>query len=245
MTTSAFSVERVCFPLEVVTVRTVYFFEEIRKIVRDKIDDVQFHRFLLGDGDRFANRFFGPLGVPASPLRQRSDISGGIIRDLLLHLLIHLSSHRDRVGRADIGAGGHRREMRREGDEDPRRSRPPAAGGDINDDRDLRSDHRLDDIPHRGIEPAGGIELDDQRLGAGLLGLRDRRREEFGRHRIDDPVIGDHMNRLRLGQNEVERREKKRKKTKNSQDKDLTKNTHGINLSPLPEGSQERRNSRV
>ena len=83
----------------------------------------------------------------------------------------------DRARRADVGLRRHRRDVGGLGDEGAGRGRAGAVGRDVDDDRHRRLDDVLDDLAHRALEPARGVEADDRqrRVLVGRLARAPRR----------------------------------------------------------------------
>ena len=99
------------------------------------------------------------------------------------------------MGRADVRAGSHGRDLGRHRNEHAGGGGPAAGRGYKDHDGEGRADEVLDDEAHRGVEAAGRIQLDDQRLRP--VGLRESEGvvQILGRHRIDDPFIDRHDDR--------------------------------------------------
>ena len=122
---------------------------------------------LLGDRHAFAHRLDRPFGVATALLRDALAERCGEVLDLLAHHAFDfLAAARHRMGRADVGARRHRRDMGRQRDEHARGARPGAARRDVNHHRHLRAEHFFDNGAGRSQQPAGRVELDDQRARA-------------------------------------------------------------------------------
>ncbi len=102
------------------------------------------------------------------------------------------------MGGSDVGAGGHGRDVRGNGDENPRRSRAGAAGAHENDDRDVGVHHVLDDVPHRKVQSPRGVHLDDETLGPVPDRFLDGFLDVVGHRRSDGVVDLDEVNLLGL-----------------------------------------------
>jgi len=76
-----------------------------------------------------------------------------------------------------------------ERDEDPRRAGPRARGGHVDDDRHAGIHDALDDRAGRFEQAAGGVEDEDEALGAVPLGPLDGADDVLLGHRADDLVI--------------------------------------------------------
>src|SRR3990172_5137202 len=80
-------------------------------------------------------------------------------------------SARPRMYGSDVGSGGHGGHVGGDGDKGAGRGRARSARRDIDDDRDRGAEDFFDDHPHGEIKAPGGIQLEDEHLGAGLFGL--------------------------------------------------------------------------
>src|SRR6266542_5257807 len=75
--------------------------------------------FLGGDAHRFADGLFSPVGVSVPPLRQRPDVGGGVVRDLVA---FDGAGDAYRMGRTDVRSWGHCVDRTGQHDERPGRS---------------------------------------------------------------------------------------------------------------------------
>ncbi|MDR8914901.1 hypothetical protein FEP75_05628 [Burkholderia multivorans] len=98
--------------------------------------------------------------------------------------------HRRR--RAEIGTGRHRRDMARIDDVGARARGTRAARRDEGRDRYRRAEDRLDDLPHRRVEAAGRIELQDRERRMLARGALERTDDEVGAGRPDRAVERNH-----------------------------------------------------
>ena len=94
--------------------------EQIVEVEGNQIDELVLQGFGLRGRDALAHRFFGPFDVASTLFGDRLDVGGGIIGHLVRHLLAHLAAADcNRVGRADVGAGRHSRDVCRQRNESP------------------------------------------------------------------------------------------------------------------------------
>jgi len=98
--------------------------------------------------------------------------------------------HRRR--RAEIGTGRHRRDMARIDDVGARARGTRAARRDEGRDRYRRAEDGLDDLPHRRVEAAGRIELQDRERRMLARRALERTDDEVGAGRPDRAVERNH-----------------------------------------------------
>ena len=185
--------------------------QEIVDAGGDDVDDAGLSRLGRRHGGGLAHRLLGELGVTAAQLREAAQQRDHIVDRLALCRGLSLVAVRallvfgrlvaswlrqagqaadlDRCRGAKVGARRHRRDM---GGVDQERAGgrcPRAAWRHIDDDRDRRSDHQLDQFAGRTHEPARRIKPHDQRAGLFGLGLFDRARKLA--HRSNPDRTGD------------------------------------------------------
>src|SRR4030095_7647549 len=130
------------------------------------------------DGCTFLYRRLGPLDVTLALASDCLDVAHRKILQLLFHRFVGLffsatgkTAYRDRMGGANCGGRGHRRDTGCNGDETTRACRSGARWSDINDDRDRRAEKALHNLLRRIQQTAWCIELNDQALGILRSGL--------------------------------------------------------------------------
>ena len=112
----------------------------------------------------------GPLRVAPVLLGERAQLRGRVVDHLAPQVLLDvLASDRDRRRRAEVRLRRHGEDVRGLADPDAGRCRTRAVGRDVDDDRDLRRELVLDDVPHRLREAAGRVEHDDDGAVAVLV----------------------------------------------------------------------------
>jgi hypothetical protein len=118
--------------------------------------------------------------------RQLADVRGRVVDHLPPKVLTEvLAGCGDRRRRADVGLRRHREDVRRLADNGTGRVGTRAGGRDVDHDGDLEREHRLDDLAHRGAEPARRVHLDDDRRGALVRGPLHRVLQELLRDGVD------------------------------------------------------------
>ena len=176
--------------------------QQLRLRFRDQIDNPEFKRVRCRDIDGLTNRFFRPVDVSAAQFRQAANICDGIIDRLALHgggarirgfrffpgffvaclfvlfvLLIGfpgtITPDLHRCRRTDIRCRRHRRNMAGVHDIGTGACGPGSGGRDIYDHRHRRLQNGFDNIPHRRIQAARCIHLDNHQFGVLARGIRD------------------------------------------------------------------------
>ena len=157
------------------------------QIRRHEVDHLKPQRFLGRYGHALPDRLFNPLLVSAPLLRDTDDISHGIVLHFLLHCLVHAAADPDAdgMGRPDVRARSHGRNMGGNRHDDARGSRPGARRGNINNDRQGRVQDALGDVPHGQVEAARRVEENDQTFRALLRRLLDALEDIRGDRRRD------------------------------------------------------------
>ena len=118
----------------------------------------------------------------------------GEVLDLLTHRALDvLAALLDRMRRADGRSRRHRRDVRGFRDEGAGRRGARARRRDVDDHRDRRGEHGLDDLLRGAKQPARRVELDHQRAGAFGLGRRERVVDVGRSRRIDRAVDRDQL----------------------------------------------------
>ncbi len=121
------------------------------------------------------------MDVSRSFFADGPDECGGIVGGLLVHHGILLASlHPDRVGRADIRSGCHRRDVGCENDEGPRRGGLRTGGGDIHQDGKRGGQQVAHDVACRLQQSPGSVQLYHEALGTAGDRLLDRMMNVFG-----------------------------------------------------------------
>src|SRR5207237_5672878 len=169
----------------------VQLLHEIGDGVGDEVDDLQPHRLALGDRHRLAHGLLAPLGVAAALDGDRPNERGGVVLHLAHALLVDAAAEGDRMRGADVGGGGHGRNVSGHCDEHAGGGGARARGSHPDDDGDLGVEQALADRPHRTLESARRVELDDEGLRPAGLRTRDGALHETERDRADHAVDDD------------------------------------------------------
>jgi hypothetical protein len=130
------------------------------------------------------------------------------------------ASHGHGVGGSDIRPGSHGRDVGGQGDEDPGRGGPGPAGGHVHHDGDWRVQHIFDDVPHGKVQPAGGVQLDDQTVRSVLEGFIDAPLDKIGDGRGDGVVDFHEVDVFFLGGEKTGKQRKKKAGEKKPQEKE-------------------------
>ena len=151
-------IQRDRFPVEALDGFALHLFQQVLFVGRDVVDQLLRKRFLLGKRLRLAHRALGHFDVAAALGNHGTHQRGGVILHLLFHDVVHLAAAQGhRMGRAGIGARSHGRHVRALQNEEAGRSRPAAAGRDVNNHRNRRRQNFLDDV-------AGGVQQAARRI---------------------------------------------------------------------------------
>jgi hypothetical protein len=175
---------------------TIDIVEQGCQVGRHQVDHAELQRLVGGDVDGVAHRILGPVGIAAAVVGEVADLRHGIVGDLPVHrLVVHrvVATDRDGRGRADVGAGRHRGDVRGVGDVDPGRGRVRTARGDVGDDRDVAFEDAADDVVHRRAEPAGSVDFEHYRAGATILGAVNAAIDVAGHDRGDRAIDRDDL----------------------------------------------------
>ncbi len=137
-------------------------------------------------------------------LGERTDVRHRVVANLAAQDLVSLAARGegDRRGRADVRARRHHRDVAGEGDEQAGGRRPRPARGDVSDDGHRRSEDVAHDGAHRGVEPAGGVDAQDDERRPGLPGVPERLGDPRRRGRVDRAceLDGDRRGAVVLGE---------------------------------------------
>jgi hypothetical protein len=134
------------------------------------------------------DRPFRHLHVAAAPLRLAAHVGRRVLRDLLRHRLVHLAEAGHRVRGPDVRAGGHGGDVGGDGDHEAGGGAAGARRGHEDRDGSPRTQHAVDDLPHRAVEPPGGVHADDEEGRPGCVGAVDRLHDVRGAHGMHDAV---------------------------------------------------------
>ncbi|CAM8771491.1 hypothetical protein NCM_02083 [Burkholderia pseudomallei] len=189
---------------------------EIGRVVREQVDHVLCERVVRGQAHRLAHRALRPFGVAPAQLREAADVSGRVVQRLAGFGRFRIGRTRasgpGRAGRlasparrrlaadaelhgrrrAEVRAGRHRRHVACIDDIGAGARRACAARRDERGDGHARGDDRLDDLPHRGVEAAGRVELDDRERRVLARGALEAADDEIGARRADRARDRDH-----------------------------------------------------
>ena len=98
---------------------------------------------------------------------------------------------------AGIGARRHRRKVRCHQDEQSRRGGPRPGRCDVNGNRHWRREDGLIDRAHRGVQPAGRVELDDDETRVLLVRIAEGALDVTRDRRVDDAANFEEVNGAR------------------------------------------------
>ncbi len=172
----------------------VHLLRELVEVARHVIHDVELQRLVLRERTALADRLLRPVRVPAALRGERADVADRVVPHLVGHRRVHAAAAEvHRRGRADRRAGRHGRHVGSVGDERPRRGGAAPRGRDEDHDRHFGDQDALDDVAHRGVQSAGRIELDHERLALVALGPPDRLHDHLRRDRLDGSVDREHV----------------------------------------------------
>ncbi|TMK35893.1 MAG: sigma-70 family RNA polymerase sigma factor, partial [Actinobacteria bacterium] len=193
--------------------RPVELREEVLGGRRDQVDHVALERLVGGDARGIGHEGLGDVGVTPVRLLDRPHGGGCVVPDLLPEGPGDVASREADRGRGpDIGRGCHRSHGGGQEDERAGRGGPRAARGHVGDDRDPGGEEGLGDLVHRGAESSGGVDPQQDGLGAVGLSTRDVGRDVVGREGVDHSVEGqgydDRTGGLSVGRDLSERRDR-------------------------------------
>ncbi len=172
----------------------VGFRDQVVEIFRDQINDVELESLTLADRTTLADGVLEPRFVAAALMRDRLGERGGEVLHLLADLAGLFTTVRvDRMRGTDSGAGSHRGDVGCAHDKGAGRGGSSARRRDVNDKRDVRIEHRLDDGPRRTEQSAGRVETNYQRARAAGLRFCDRAIDEVRGRGIDRSVDVDEV----------------------------------------------------
>src|SRR5260370_95993 len=120
---------------------------------RDQVEQVIVERLSFGEGFGLTNGLLRQFGVSSALGDQAAQPCGSVVFDFAAHHRVHCLSHQHRGGRARVGAGSHRGDIRRFQQEKTGRSSAPAARPDVGDHGNARSYNPRIDLASR-IEQA-------------------------------------------------------------------------------------------
>ena len=188
-----------------VDLATVEVLKQGVEITSLEVDHPELDRVVGGSVDALPDGLLRPVRVAMVQRRQRPDIRGRIVFDLL-HLDIRRrrgaartgagtgsrvgAAETDRMRRADVGSRRHRGDIGSLRDVQAGRRGASPGGRDEDHDRERRAEDLLDDVPHRGVEPARGVHLDDQGIRLVGDGFVDGLGDVVVGDGVDDPVEG-------------------------------------------------------
>ena len=93
---------------------------------------------------------------------------------------------------AYVGAGSHGGHVSGQGDDEPGRRRTRARRAHEHGHGGAAVEHGVDDLAHRGVEAARGVDLDHDEGCVGEVGALDCGDDVGGRDGVDDAVERDH-----------------------------------------------------
>jgi hypothetical protein len=147
---------------------------------------VLLERLARAEVGRLRDHLARHLDVAVVLAGELADVGGGVVDDLAAEVVRDvLAADRDRGRGADVRLRRHREHVGRHADH---RAGGVGAGtprGDVDDHRDLGGEDALDDVAHRGRQPAGRVHLDHRRRVALLLRPLDRVQEVVLGDRVD------------------------------------------------------------
>src|SRR5438105_5231145 len=87
---------------------------------------------------------------------------------------------------AGVSTGRHRRNVTRKQNEESRRRGAAPVRRDIGDDRYARFDNRLDNLTHRALESAGGVDRQKDGRSTDFVRVPDAAHNVIGADRLDN-----------------------------------------------------------
>ena len=173
--------------------------EKLLGVVGHKINQAGFERLRGRPAPRLRHPLLGEGHIAAAALGDGPEVGGGVGLDLPAQGLRHFAAGPgDGSGRAHVGARRHPRDVGRQGDQVAGGGGAGAGRPHEDGDGHRAVQDRLDDLAHRGVEAARGVEADQDESGARLLRRGDRRQHPAGRYRVDD-VHHVHLMHVRSG----------------------------------------------
>ncbi len=152
----------------------------------DEVDDVHLERLLRSEVGRLPDGALRPVPVAPVRLGKLARVGSGIVDHLAPQVAGDLASaDGHRGGGADVRVRRHRGDVGGKRDERAGGGGPRAGRRDVDDHGDVRLELLLDDLAHGGVEAAGGVEQDHDRVVSLLLAAFDRAGEVVLRDRVD------------------------------------------------------------
>jgi hypothetical protein len=159
--------------------------KQVAHVSRDDLNDARVLGRTGGEARSLTDGPLSPISVPAVQFGEGADVGDSVVEDLALHGVagrrsIWLSTGRVvrscgglAVARSElhrgscpkIGAGGHGREMARVEDVGAGARCASAARGDVRGNGGGGGQDCGDDLPHRGVEPARRVDLQNDKAG--------------------------------------------------------------------------------
>ena len=175
--------------------------EQGRLIGGNQVDNLEFKCLPGRGGDRLADDLLRPVAVAAALVGDAAGVGHRVVDHLFHHRLVlrtiarTADTDRDRVRSTDVGARGHRGEIRSERDQGAGRCGPGAGGRDIDDHRQAGAEDLLDDGAHCAVKSAGRVKFDHEGPRVAGVGGVQFGSDEVGDHRVDHPG---HPHRMHL-----------------------------------------------
>src|SRR5581483_9991711 len=160
------------------------------------VDQFLVEGFLVGEALRLQDDAFGDLHIASALGGDGAHEGGGVVGDLFFHHIVRSDGrapggHEDGMGGSGVGAGSHGGDVGTFENEEAGGGGAAARGSHVNDDRHRRGGDLLDDVAHRGFEPAGCAQIDKHSGVTVLLGGFDTTADEFRADRLDGVVDGE------------------------------------------------------
>jgi hypothetical protein len=159
--------------------------QQLDAVAGEQLHDAELECLVRRHRAALAHRVDRELHVAAALFGDRFGVRSGVV-DHLLRQVAALEVDRRRG--ADRGAGRHRGDVGGQSDDRAGRGRARPLRRHVHDDGHARVQERLDDVAHRRVEPAGRVELDQERLVPFALGEVEGVADVVGDHRRDDAV---------------------------------------------------------
>ena len=159
--------------------------QERGHVGNDQVDELPLERLPLGERPALQDRLLRQLDVAAPAFRLAADVGGGVGRHLLGHRLVHRPQAGDGMGGPDIGAGGHRGDVGDDRDDEAGGGGPRSRGPHPDRHRHPGPQDAVDDLAHRRVESAGGVDPDHDQGGARRFRPVERRHHVARAHGMD------------------------------------------------------------
>ena len=173
-----------------------------------EVGDLEPHRLFRVDVHAVTHGLLRPVGVAAVHCGEVADAGDGVVQDLCPEVAGQVLAGRlDRMGGADVGAGGHRQHVRGLGDEQTGGGGSSAGGIDVDDHGHGGVEEAGHDLVHRGRDAAGRVHHHEESVGVVGFGAVDRALD-VRRHDVVDIAVEVDFFDVRRGGPGLERQER-------------------------------------